>query len=90
MSNLLLKTYPNLDEFQMDAIYTADHKCLINEINYRKSMGQIALSLLEFFPDKTRLKFSLMPNKSFRPSNEYIILTPKNYYDYQFITAISF
>ena len=90
MSDLLLKSYPKLDEFQMDAIYTTDHRCLINEINYRKSMGQIALGLLEYFPDKTRLKFSLVPNKKFRPSDNRIILTPKNNHDYQFITAISF
>ena len=61
----------------MDAIYTVDHKCLINEINYRKSMGQIALRLLEFFPDKTRLKFSLMPTKKFNSSDKWVILTPK-------------
>ena len=87
---VILGKYPELKKFQIDGIYTDDNQCLINEINYRKSMGQIALKLLEYFPDKSSLKFSLIPKKNFKFKSNMSVMTPKNSYEYQFITSISF
>jgi hypothetical protein len=89
-AEVIKRDFPDLNEYQMDAIYTVDNKCLINEINYRKSMGQVALKLFDFFQDRPYLNFTLSSFKKKSCTDEMIILTPKNNYNYQFITAISF
>ena len=82
--------FPNLTWIQLDGIYTKDNQFFINELNYRKSMGQIALKLLNFFPKHDSLTFNLDKTSRFSTCDQYVVLTPENSYDYQFTTYLTF
>ena len=86
----LKEEFPNLIWIQLDGIYTKDNQFFINELNYRKSMGQIALKLLNFFPCHDSLTFNLDKTSRFSACDQYVVLTPENSYDYQFTTYLTF
>ena len=86
----LKKYFPDLQSIQLDGLHTDDNQFFINELNYRKSMGQIALKLLYFFPDRPSLTFNLDRTSRLCPKNTHILLTPQNSYDYQFTTYLTF
>ena len=46
-------------------IYTEDHECLINEVNYRRSMGQIGLKIIELFPNLEKIDLNIVKPSQF-------------------------
>ena len=86
----LKSLYPNLESIQIDGIYTEDNKFFINELNYRKSMGQVALSFLKYFPNIPKLNFNLALKNRFNRPKEAVILSPENYSPDKFVSFINY
>ena len=82
--------YKEVEEIQFDMIYTEDHECLINEVNYRRSMGQIGLKIIELFPNLEKIDLNIVKPSQFSHIKKNVVLTPSDKVNYNFVCYLSF
>ena len=75
--NEVKNKFMEVEEIQFDMIYTEDHKCLINEVNYRKSMGQVGIKIAELFPNRGKVDLNIVKASQFHECKKMVILTPR-------------